>query len=326
MFSAYAAPGPGRTSWRTTILSLQNLHSTSRTLVSGVVAPALQMGRPPLCYPSTTAPMRNPPPLRSEEMERIEKIIHDKVRSAVDSDEFEEMVAGKVRNLVQRPEAKGFRKFLRWLREWSLVGAVITVFVALVGIVVTLIIFSVSGSRTEAEFRGKTDTIEGRLTGIEGVLKVLQAQTTAAKFSTASPQELKSHRIELALAKSALASAPRNVPSFWPISFQIIELVSQSTSGIQPSAAKEGVLDNVSGLRPPIIVYPAGSRLLLKNQIADSVFQNVVIRFDPSVRLVNVTFINCVFILPSDPNPPQNIQKIGEVLLASDLSRITITS
>ena len=274
--------------------------------------------------------MRNPPPLRSEEMERIEKIIHDKVRSAVDSDEFEEMVAGKVRNLVQRPEAKGFRKFLRWLREWSLVGAVITVFVALVGIVVTLIIFSVSGSRTEAEFRGKTgqrlDTIEGRLTGIEGVLKVLQAQTTAAKFSTASPQELKSHRIELALAKSALASAPRNVPSFWPISFQIIELVSQSTSGIQPSAAKEGVLDNVSGLRPPIVVYPAGSRLLLKNQIADSVFQNVVIRFDPSVRLVNVTFINCVFILPSDPNPPQNIQKIGEVLLASDLSRITITS
>jgi hypothetical protein len=274
--------------------------------------------------------MRNPPPLRPEEIERIEKIIDDKVRRALDGVEFEEMVGDRVRDLVQRPEAKGFRKFLRWLREWSLVGAAVTVFFALLGIVVTLIIFSVSGSRTEAEFRGKTgqrlDTIESRLTGIEGILKVLQAQTTAAKFSAASPQELKSHRTELALAKSALASAPRNMPSFWPVSFQIIKLASQSTSGIEPSAAKEGVLDDVSGFKPPIISYPAGSRLLLKNQIADSVFENVVIRFDPSVRLVNVTFINCVFILPSDPNPPQNIQKIGETLLTSDLSRITLTS
>jgi len=59
--------------------------------------------------------------------------------------------------------------------------------VAPIAIVVNLTISSASRS-------GRTDqrltTIDGRLTGVEGALKVFQAQITAAKYSAVPPKEL----------------------------------------------------------------------------------------------------------------------------------------
>ena len=67
-------------------------------------------------------------------------------------------------------------------------------------------------------------------------------------------------------------------------------------------------------------------RVVLKNLIQGMVFKNSVVRFEPSVRLVNDVFINCVFILPTAENPPKALQEIGKTLLASDLVNVTLNA
>jgi len=64
--------------------------------------------------------------------------------------------------------------------------------------------------------------------------------------------------------------------------------------------------------------------VLLKNTIEGITFSNSVVHFDPSVRLINVGFTNCVFIFPPDASPPKPLQQIGEALLASDLLHVKI--
>ena len=66
--------------------------------------------------------------------------------------------------------------------------------------------------------------------------------------------------------------------------------------------------------------------VLLKNLIQGVHFKNSVIHFDPSVKLVDDTFLNCVFILPPQENPPKSFQEIGRTLLTSDLSRVTLNA
>jgi len=56
------------------------------------------------------------------------------------------------------------------------------------------------------------------------------------------------------------------------------------------------------------------------------IFRNSIIRFDRSVRLVNDVFINCIFILPTEENPPKVLQEIGKTLLTSDLSNVTLNA
>ena len=67
-------------------------------------------------------------------------------------------------------------------------------------------------------------------------------------------------------------------------------------------------------------------RVVLKNLVQGVTFINSIVRFDPSVRLVNDTFINCVFILPAQEAPPKIFQEIGKTLLASDLAHVTISA
>jgi hypothetical protein len=66
--------------------------------------------------------------------------------------------------------------------------------------------------------------------------------------------------------------------------------------------------------------------VLLKNLIQGVHFKNSVIHFDPSVKLVDDTFLNCVFILPPQENPPKSFQEIGRTLLTSDLSKVTLNA
>lgn len=84
----------------------------------------------------------------------------------------------------------------------------------------------------------------------------------------------------------------------------------------------DNVVSNPIGGIAPV----KNSRVVLKNLIQGVIFENSIVRFDPSVRLVNDLFINCFFILPVEANPRERVQDIGNKLLASDLQRVTLTS
>jgi hypothetical protein len=171
--------------------------------------------------------------------------------------------------------------------------------------------------------------IDGEVSEINGTLKVLQGQVTVAKYSAAMPRELKKHHDELASVKTILASAPRNAPNFWSTSFQIITLLSQAqatelleTIGKKPLTA----IDNVGAinLAPMIGIYRTKENVLLKNHVVGLNFIDSVIHLDPSVQLANDTFTNCVFIFPTESNPPKNLQQIGAELLTADLSHVIV--
>jgi len=84
----------------------------------------------------------------------------------------------------------GFKKVANWLRYWGLLGVVITAFLALIGLVTTLGIFTTNKISQEAEFRGKTEktleTIDKRLTSIEDSLANIQLKQLSATGPQAS--------------------------------------------------------------------------------------------------------------------------------------------
>jgi len=121
-----------------------------------------------------------------------------------------------------------------------------------------------------------------------------------------------------------LVKAPKDTPHYWQVSFEVINLLSRvqtqlETVGTQPLSKFNEVV--FRGGAPSVI---ANSNVLLSNHIEGFNFVNSVIHFDSSVILTNVAFQNCVFIFPSEANPSEPLQKIGEILLASDLLSVKI--
>lgn len=236
--------------------------------------------------------------------------------------EDKEWINSAIRDAVSSLRPHGWRKAVFVLRELGPLAATVAIVVALLGITLGAVYQSTAHVKEETAFR--TNTID-RLGGIEGTLKVLQAQIAVAKYSTATPQELKEHHYELASVKTTLASVPRNTPNFWPITFQVINLLSQATSNLTTqNEQKEIVLNDVSSNPPGLISPVMNQRVFLKNLVAGFTFTNSIVRFDSSVRLANDTFINCVFIFPPEASPLKNLQEIGSELLASDLTHVTV--
>ncbi len=178
-------------------------------------------------------------------------------------------------------------------------------------------------SRVDKEARFEQSTTDS-LRRIDETLKLIPAQIATSKYSDAPPKELRAHSDELRAIKTSLVSANQSAPNYWPISFQVINLLSLAESYIQNPKAGESTLDNVSGVN----ITNNGDVVVLEHNISNSTIENSVIRFDPTVRLQNVTFKNCVFIFPSgDANPAQPLKDIGNVLLrASDLSNVSVTA
>ena len=229
----------------------------------------------------------------------------------------------------------GSRKIANFLRYWGLLAVCIGAFISVIAMAVSLGIYVANTMGRESEFRGTTSqqlkTIEQRLSGLESTLNFLRAQTVAQKYSAIPVVELKKHQSELATARQTLSRIPPDTPNFWPASFQIITLLSQAqatrvveTVGLKPVET----VDNGHFLRIPGIITLAvhDKNILLKNSISGVEFYDSVIHFDPSVKLTNVAFVNCVFIFPLEENPPKSLQQIGTTLLASDLSRVTLNA
>ena len=184
-------------------------------------------------------------------------------------------------------------------------------------------------ARFEEKTSGRLDSIEKRLLGIENTLKVLPAQITISKLSTIPPKELKQHKQELVQAKNALATTPPDTPNVWPTGFEIISLLSRAQFGAEMEKVaqqREGVMDNVRSNPPGLMAPIRNNRIVLKNLIQGITFINSIVRFDPSVQLANDTFINCIFVFPADANQSKPLQKLGEILLTSDLSHVIVNA
>jgi hypothetical protein len=211
--------------------------------------------------------------------------------------------------------------------------------VGVLGILVALLALAGAGwkyafSRVESEAQFQTHTTETltrtaeRLTGIEGTLTLLQAQIVGQKYSAIPPKELKTHTEELKHLKTALAQLPPTSPGYWPTAFQVIRLFSQSTFADMNKVAAQGESEYSNVTSRPLGGFGVieNRRVVLKNRVEGLIFKDSIIRFDPSVSLVNDVFINCIFLLPIQDNPSKPLQEIGKTLLASDLSKVTLNA
>ena len=247
---------------------------------------------------------------------------------------------GGIRNLVhdlkldvQDLRAKVEKPSL-WKRIWAEKGFYLTLAVLVFGASGTAIHYvadSFVENRIHQEMSKQLEPINGRLSAvekslnrIEGSLNIVKAQSLIKNLSSVPTKELRAHKEQLNQIKEALAQSSPTTPDFWPATFQVISLLSQAMWQLQTIGAQPlSVFDNVTfrGGAPSVI---PGANALLKNHIEGMVFENSVIHFDPSVELVNVSFHNCVFIFPTETIPSEPLQKIGALLLASDLSNIKI--
>jgi hypothetical protein len=171
--------------------------------------------------------------------------------------------------------------------------------------------------------------LDARTNRIEGALSVLRAELASQKYSTIPPKELKAHVEELKRLKTSLAQLPTTSPGYWPAAFQVIRLASQSNFADFDKIAHqrgESSYDNVSSRPAGMFGVTTGQRVFLKNHVEGLIFKDSIIRFDPSIQLVNDVFINCVFLIPVQENPSKPLQEIGKTLLASDLSRVTLNA
>ena len=223
----------------------------------------------------------------------------------------------------------GWRKLRHFLQTWSFLGGIFTVILSLLALAGAGWYYTMTRvdkqARFEATTTDKLDAINKAMSDLQSTVTLLQAQSVVSRITAIPKQDLVAHKKELQTIKTKLAAAtPKDVPNFWPTTFQVISLLSQAmwqlqTIGAQPLSSFDNV--TLRGGAPSLI---RGQNVLLKNHIEGFAFENSVIHFDPSVEFVNVSFHNCVFIFPTETIPSEPLQKIGELLLASDLSNIRI--
>jgi hypothetical protein len=155
--------------------------------------------------------------------------------------------------------------------------------------------------------------IDKRVTRIEAAAKIQSASAVVKDLKNAPVADIQKHRDQIQNAKQTLAhAADKTLPDYWPTTAGILRLASVSASsptinlGLEPTNSAK----NVFGL-----TLPPG-RWILSGTISHCMFKNSVIVFDPSVKLQEVIFINCIFLLPENiESPAPSIRNIGEKLL-----------
>lgn len=230
-------------------------------------------------------------------------------------------------------EQTWFEKLCTWLwkeRAWTIPGILIvlggigTVLYYAEQAILEVAGYKIDGRMNKAiePLNKQIQAIDGNTKRIEGILSVLQGQVIIQNNSSSPHSELWEHHDELKEVKGKLSVADRSTPQFWPTSFQIINLLSQSSSNFDVSNKPQMLIENNFGI--VIEGRPPGTRFLLKGTNENVVINDGVITFDPNVRLKNVTFINCIFVLPVVQIPSKHLQEIGNALLRSDISHVTI--
>ena len=233
------------------------------------------------------------------------------------------------------------KKFFGLIKEWGLITIAITVPLALIAIVITLIIRVTTDISEEARFRTHTDdrlqTIEARLLNlsvlespvkalgeIEGFKPSALAETLPAlhKLSELTPsQEFRNSTGTLTEIGRHLIQVSDTAPDYWSTTLRFIQF---ATSGIQPTGVptygEERVFSSGGtfiggGVTEEVVVLDGG-------EVRDSTFSRcrIILTRNNPVRFSNVRFINCVFEMPETNNPTPSLKALVKELLASGLS------
>jgi hypothetical protein len=228
---------------------------------------------------------------------------------------------------------------------WSRAG-----FLALVGICVTAILYAVSDMRLNSEFRGATTA---KLSSLEADFRELRAVQSSAKVikeisaldRTEFAKNLPALREAMGQPASAAAAQPATLrdvavrlrtvgeatADYWPTVLRFIQFASAGLSANAPPPGTKATVI-ISGKVRSVNVGPGGPPGF-ENCVAEldggdleaTYFKNCRIRFTQnSVRLLNVSFINCVFEMPDTADPTPYLKRASQILLASDLKNVSI--
>jgi hypothetical protein len=237
---------------------------------------------------------------------------------------------GELREAIASSRWRVFWRRVWAERNWSIavIAVLVSGFAAGIWYIGNLILTAtVQSALTTSTGAMQTDVrrIDGDVQQLKLMLRVIQNQIAAQKYLTVPPKELKAHTQEIKQLKNNFQQVPVDAPGYWPAAFQLITLLSQANSDPNIVDQRESSYDNVSS-NPVGIITVANRRVVLRNTISGLVFENSIVRFDPSVRLVNDVFINCVFIFPGVQEPSKPLQEIGKALLAADLAHVTLNA
>jgi hypothetical protein len=223
---------------------------------------------------------------------------------------------GITHQLKEISDRRGFWKRVWKERNWAIPSAL-----ALLGLLGTGT-YWLSGVIIDRQTKPLADALNQtteRLVRIEGRLSVQAAQDKVRTLAALPRKDLRQHSKELVTLKSELAKTVKTVPQFWPTSFKLISLTSRALSPLESTPLKSSVVadSNSVELRYAVVT--------LAGHVSQSRFIDCVIIFDPDVRLNQVLFVNCV--VPAGPyvlHP--TLERIGETLLASNISNVTLTT
>lgn len=219
-----------------------------------------------------------------------------------------------------------------WLRQnrarTSITAVAVLFAIAASSYFLGLRIYRVSGVKLDSHIATAIEPVSNQIRGVqadsrrtEGMLIVLQTKVLVQQIASLPELQLREHREELRETRKLLANVSPETPGFWPATFQLINLLSRATSAVEGETPKEILVGDISGVP---FNGEFGQHIVLAGQFKNTVFNDVVVRLDPSVHLENVTFVDCVIIFPDDPKPAKSLRQIASEFLSSDLLHTTI--
>lgn len=254
------------------------------------------------------------------------------------------LLQDKIAAEIVRLKPRGWEKALHLLREWSVLGAAATIIVALLALALTQ--WNAANDRMAAEVSFRTHT-EDRLAAIEASLLTLRASQSPKKvlqeisslptqqFARALPalrkvseqaaSEVNPDASTLKIVAAKLTLVNDTAPDYWPTILQFIQFSSMGVSpGVPPSSLPTWETHHSSFYQ----VHLSHKAILLDGgSVRSSSFEECRIIFTENPVAFNaVQFINCVFEFPPTDMPTQYLKHVSQLLLGSDLQKVTITS
>lgn len=260
--------------------------------------------------------------------------------------EIKEEIKQQLARAIDELKPKGARKILQRIWEWGGAAIVVTVPIALIGIIVTLGIFAFDHIEVSARFQQKTND---RLANIESSLRSIQAAETsqelrrvsqlpAGEFASALP-ELKTltashvspgtlNRETIQAVAQKLGQIPETSAEYWPTVLQFIRFASAGVvlAGVPPPDAFPFISSSVS-INLTRDRFKNVKLVLNGGTLTRDIFYRCRVVFtNTPVKMYNVKFIDCVFEMPIDSNPSPYIKHASQQLIASDSQSVTISS
>jgi hypothetical protein len=127
-----------------------------------------------------------------------------------------------------------------------------------------------------------------------------------------------------------LGAVPQDTPDYWPTALRFIQFASATSS---PDAAPVGppniTVSNFYSIDLQVFGGKISSRVVLLDggEMKNGTFEKCRIIFTKNpVGMKNVTFVNCVFEVPTLENPEPFLKRAGQLILASGVTNVSVPS